>query len=168
MKKIYPKSGRADLNRRPLGPEPSALAGLSHAPYTSPPLYCFQISLYPACLNQLQPPTLAPKAPRSSRVPPSAGSSKLQPLVPPRLVGSFGTEPRPVLQPSPPWSNGSKCTKNNETMEQNQGRFIFKNTRQSSLPLLQSLCAHPSETNVSVCPFGTMLTAVSRTVLSFA
>ena len=25
-------SGRADLNRRPLGPEPSALAGLSHAP----------------------------------------------------------------------------------------------------------------------------------------
>ena len=33
-------SGRADLNRRPLGPEPSALAGLSHAPnkcdYTRP------------------------------------------------------------------------------------------------------------------------------------
>jgi tRNA dimethylallyltransferase len=26
------ESGRADLNRRPLGPEPSALAGLSHAP----------------------------------------------------------------------------------------------------------------------------------------
>ena len=34
------RSGRADLNRRPLGPEPSALAGLSHAPnkcdYTRP------------------------------------------------------------------------------------------------------------------------------------
>jgi hypothetical protein len=26
------QSGRADLNRRPLGPEPSALAELSHAP----------------------------------------------------------------------------------------------------------------------------------------
>ncbi len=26
------KSGRADLNRRPHGPEPCALAGLSHAP----------------------------------------------------------------------------------------------------------------------------------------
>ena len=25
-------SGRLDLNQRPLGPEPSALAGLSHAP----------------------------------------------------------------------------------------------------------------------------------------
>ncbi len=33
-------SGRADLNRRPPGPEPGALAGLSHAPnksdYTRP------------------------------------------------------------------------------------------------------------------------------------
>ncbi len=29
---FFIQSGRADLNRRPLGPEPSALAGLSHAP----------------------------------------------------------------------------------------------------------------------------------------
>ncbi len=31
LKQIW--SGRADLNRRPLGPEPSALAKLSHFPY---------------------------------------------------------------------------------------------------------------------------------------
>jgi hypothetical protein len=28
----WSRSGRADLNRRPHGPEPCALAGLSHAP----------------------------------------------------------------------------------------------------------------------------------------
>jgi hypothetical protein len=33
-------SGRADLNRRPHGPEPCALAGLSHAPRRSPELAC--------------------------------------------------------------------------------------------------------------------------------
>ncbi len=37
---LLKRSGRADLNRRPPGPEPGALAGLSHAPnkcdYTRP------------------------------------------------------------------------------------------------------------------------------------
>ena len=35
------KSGREDLNLRPLGPEPSALAGLSHAPNTQIIPYTF-------------------------------------------------------------------------------------------------------------------------------
>jgi tRNA dimethylallyltransferase len=34
-KLVSQKSGRLDLNQRPLGPEPSALAGLSHAPLNS-------------------------------------------------------------------------------------------------------------------------------------
>ena len=35
MLKCQKVSGRKDLNLRPLGPEPSALAGLSHAPNCS-------------------------------------------------------------------------------------------------------------------------------------
>lgn len=42
MLRLSKRSGRADLNRRPPGPEPGALAGLSHAPnksdYTRPTL----------------------------------------------------------------------------------------------------------------------------------
>ena len=53
-------SGRADLNRRPHGPEPCALSGLSHAPcvtiYTAergfPQLLCLESVLFPALCQE--------------------------------------------------------------------------------------------------------------------
>ncbi len=53
---LLKRSGRADLNRRPPGPEPGALAGLSHAPnksdYTCPSPFRQDICLTYPCFTR--------------------------------------------------------------------------------------------------------------------
>ena len=73
--KVYKRktlSGRGDLNSRPLGPEPSALARLRYAPINKKPIFIIILSLF--YIFEL--PTLAPTAPRASQaefIPPTAG-----------------------------------------------------------------------------------------------